>query len=163
MNDPIVFKQSQWRLWFRYVALVTGGYLLLMGISAKLYKDFTLTNYPLMILGTAVFFFALVVGFGIALVFDPDFYTMKITDQQTIRSQFGRWSIIVPVKEVDVAKSRRRTWILTLLGWHRLRSIEGKGLFWFDDFAYGKGQFDYLLEIISQLQNAPAAQLEDAQ
>jgi hypothetical protein len=35
-------------------------------------------------------------------------------------------------------------------------------LFWFDDFAYGKGQFDRLLEIISQLQNTSAAQLEDA-
>jgi hypothetical protein len=133
-----------------------------MGFNTMTTRDFTLTNYPFMILGTAVFFFALVFGYGVALVFDPDSYTMKITDQQITGGQDGWRSIDVPVEEIDVAKSRQRSWRETRLGLHWLRSLEGKRLFWFDDFVYGKGQFDRLLEIISQLQTASAAQLEDA-
>ncbi len=98
--------------------------------------------------------------YGLRLNSNPDLLTTKIIDQQIIGPQFWGASAF-PVKEVDVAKSRRRGWIQTLVGKHRLRSIEGKGLFWFDDFVYGKGQFDRFLEIIGQLQNASAAQRQD--
>jgi hypothetical protein len=161
MNDPIVFKPSLERLLFKRTVAFALAFSLAMGIYAISSGLFQLENWLILSLAGPVFyFFGMYYWYSFRFDSNPNLYTLEITDQQIVGPMF--WGPrAVPVKEVDVAKSRRRSWAQTLLGRRRLRSLEGKGLFWFDDFVYGKGQFDHLLEIISQLQNASATQPQD--
>ena len=163
MNDPIVFKQSVARLLFKQTVVVALLFSLGTGISAISAGQFQLESWLILSLFTTTFYCcAMFWLYSLPLNSNPNFYTIEITDQQIVGPQSWR-SITVPVNEVDVARSRRRGWFQALLGRRRLRSTEGKGLFWFDDFAYGKGQFDRLLEVINQLQTASTAQPQDAQ
>lgn len=159
MNDRVVFRQSLVRLLFKttlaYAVAFSLGY-------AIVYEQFRLENLlTLTLFTTAFYFFGRFFWYSFPLNSNPNLYTIEITDQQIIGPQSWQ-SIAVPVKEIDIAKSRQRGWIQTLVGRHRLRSIEGKGLFWFDDFVYGKGQFDRLLEIIGRLQNDATAQPQNS-
>lgn len=155
MNNHIVFKQSLERLLFKQTVAFALVFSLGMAIVNGQY------NWLLLSLCASIFYcFGLFVWYGFRLNSNPNLLTIEITDQQIIGPQF--WETrAVPVNEVDVAKSRRRGWLQTLVGRHWLRSSEGNGLFWIDDFVYGKGQFDRCLEIISQLQTVAAAQLQD--
>ena len=146
MNDPIVFRQSLERLLLKQTVAFALVFSLGMAIVNGQY------NWLILSLCAPVFYFCgMFCWYGFRLNSNPKLLTIEITDQQIIGPQSWQ-SIAVPVKEIDIAKSRQRGWIQTLLGRHRLRSMAGKGLFWFDDFVYGKGQFDRLLEIISRLQ-----------
>ncbi len=158
MNDPIVFKQSLARLLFKQTVAFAVIFSLGIGIYAIFSGDYTLENWlTLSLFVPALYFCGMFFWYGFLLNSNPNLLTIEITDQQIIGPMF--WgSRTVLAKEVDVAQSRQRGWIQTLLGRHRLRSIEGKGLFWFDDFVYGKGQFDRLLEVIRKLQNESATQ-----
>ncbi|MFN8597646.1 MAG: hypothetical protein U0559_15865 [Anaerolineae bacterium] len=158
MNNPIVFKQSLTRLLFKQ----TVAFALVFSLGIAVFSGhYTVENWQILSLCAPILYFCgMFCWYGFRLNSNPNLLTIEITDQQIIGPQFWGAST-VPVKEVDVAKSRRRGWIQSLLGRHWLRSVEDKGLFWFDDFVYGKGQFDRLLEIICQLQTVSVAQLQD--
>jgi hypothetical protein len=155
MNDPIVFKPSLGRLLIRQIAGPVVGVLLGLAIYAILTGNLRVESWLVFTIGA---FSAILAWYLFPLSSNPNLYTIEITDQQIIVPMTWRLAV-VPVKEVDITKSHRRSWRETRLGLHWFRSLEGKRLFWFDDFVYGKGQFDRLLEIISQLQNASATQL----
>ncbi len=159
MNDPIRFIPSLRRLVFKETLRFAVVYSLVMGIYEGLTGHFRLESWLFLSLFVPALYCFF--RFLLPLISAPHFFTIEVSDQQIIGPYI--WSpITVPLKEVDIAKSCRRSWIQALNGYHSLRFLDGRGI-WFDDYAYGKGQFDRLLEIISQLQNASATQLQDAQ